>query len=206
MFSFFISEFNILYSCALFFVMGLALLEGIGLVIGLSMASAFDDMFSFDIDVDATLPSGGLSGVLGWLYLSRLPVLVWLILFLTSFGIAGLSINFIVILPTLLSFPIALIIAIFSCRILGGKIATIMPTNESSAISSDSFTGKIATITVGKARKGSAAEAVLHDDFHQKHYLMVEPEVQGQEFMQGTQVILIKKLSRSWLAIEFEPS
>ncbi|GLS90553.1 hypothetical protein GCM10007916_16200 [Psychromonas marina] len=186
--------------------MGLALLEGIGLVIGLSMASAFDDMFSFDIDVDATLPSGGLSGVLGWLYLSRLPVLVWLILFLTSFGIAGLSINFIVILPTLLSFPIALIIAIFSCRILGGKIATIMPTNESSAISSDSFTGKIATITVGKARKGSAAEAVLHDDFHQKHYLMVEPEVQGQEFMQGTQVILIKKLSRSWLAIEFEPS
>lgn len=206
MFSFFISDFNILYSCALFFVICLALLEGIGLLIGLSIVTALDDLFSFDIDVDATLPSGGLSGILGWLYLSRLPLLVWLILFLTSFGIAGLSINFVVILPTLLSFPIAFIVAIFSCRILGGKIATIMPTNESSAISSHSFTGKIATITVGKARKGSAAEAVLHDDFHQKHYLMVEPEMQGQEFIQGTQVILIKKLSRSWLAIEFEPS
>lgn len=182
--------------------MGLALLEGIGLVIGLSIASAFDDLFSFD--VDATLPSGGLSGVLGWLYLSRLPILVWLILFLTSFGIAGLSINFIILLPTLLSFPIALVIAIFSCRIIGGKIAAIMPTNESSAISSHSFTGKIATITVGKASKGNAAEAVLHDDFHQKHYLMVEPELQGDEFVQGTKVVLIEKLSRSWLAIEFK--
>jgi len=204
LFSFFISDFNLLYSCAIFFVIGLALLEGIGLLIGLSVAGALDDLFSFDVDIDATLPSGGLSGILGWLYLSRLPVLVWLILFLTSFGIAGLSLNYLVVLPTLLSFPIALVAATFSCRILGRQIASIIPTNESSAISSHSFAGKIATITVGKARKGYAAEAVLNDDFHQKHYLMVEPEQQGDEFVQGTKVILIEKLPRSWLAIEFK--
>ncbi len=206
LFSFLMADFNLLYSCALFFVIGLALLEGLGLLIGLSLASALDDLLSIDLDVDAnvTLSSGGLSALLGWLYVFRLPFLVWLLLFLTSFGIAGLSVNYIVALPTLLSFPIALVIAIFSCRILGKQIATIMPKNESSAISSNSFSGKVATITVGKARKGSAAEAVLHDEFNQKHYLLVEPEQQGQEFVQGTQVVLVEKIKSSWLAIEFK--
>lgn len=208
MFSFFMADFNLLYSSSLFFVACLALLEGVGLLIGLSLTNALDDLLPIDLDVDAdlTLSDGGLSVVLGWLYLHRLPFLVWMLLFLTSFGIAGLSINYMWPLPTLLSFPIALVIAIFSCRILGKRIASIMPKNESSATSYHSFSGKIATITVGKARKGNAAEAVLHDEFNQKHYLLVEPEQQGQEFDKGTQVVLVEKIQHSWLAIEFKAS
>ena len=200
------ADYNLLYSSALFFVLCLAMLEGVGLLIGLSLASALDDLLPIDLDVDTDVPlsSGGLSAVLGWLYLHRLPFLVWLLLFLTSFAMAGLTVNYMFVLPTLLSFPIALVIAIVNCRILGKKIAMVMPKNESSAISSHSFSGKVATITVGKASKGNAAEAVLHDEFKQKHYLLVEPELQDQEFVQGTQVVLIEKLQNSWLAIEFK--
>ncbi|PKF60870.1 hypothetical protein CW745_13430 [Psychromonas sp. psych-6C06] len=205
MLAFFSADFNLLYSCSLLFVICIALLEGVGLLVGLSIASALDDIIPIDLDIDTELPSGGLNALIGWLYLHRLPFLVWLLLFLTSFGIAGLSINYLIALPSLISFPIVLIIALFSCRILGKKIAIIMPKNETSAISSHSFAGKIATITIGKARKGSAAEAVLQDEFNQKHYLLVEPEEANQEFTQGTQVVLIEKLSRSWIAIEFKP-
>ena len=205
MLSFFTADYNLLYSCALLFVLFLALLEGVGLLMGLSIANALDDILPIDVETDVTLSTGGLSAIVGWLYLHRLPFLVWIILFLTSFGIAGLSVNHIIILPSLVSFPIALLIAILSCRILGKQIARVVPKNESSAISSNSFSGKIATITIGKASKGNAAEAVLLDDFKQKHYLLVEPEKQGQEFNQGTQVILIEKLHHSWLAIEFKP-
>lgn len=205
MFSFFIADYNLLYSSALLFVLFLALLEGVGLVLGLSIANVLDDILPIEMDVDVSLSSGGLSAVLGWLYLHRLPFLVWLLLFLTSFGIAGLSINHVIVLPSLVSFPVALVLAMFSCRILGKQIARIMPTNESSATSSQSFSGKIATITVGQASKGNAAEAVLQDDFNQKHYLLVEPENEGQEFKQGTQVVLVEKLHHSWSAIEFKP-
>jgi len=206
MIAFFSADFNLLYSSSILFVLCLGLLEGVGLLVGLSFASALDDLLPLDLDIDTELSSGGLNAIIGWLYLHRLPFLVWLLLFLSSFGIAGLSINYLSVLPSLISFPIALVIAIFSCRILGKKIATIMPKNESSAISSNSFSGKVATITVGKASKGNAAEAVLQDEFNQKHYLLVEPEEQDQEFIQGTQVVLIEKLQHSWLAIEFKPS
>lgn len=206
MLSFFMADSNLLYSSALLFVICLALLEGVGLLIGLSLASALDDILPIDIDADVALSSGGLSAILGWLYLHRLPFLVWLLLFLCSFGIAGLSINYVTALSSLISFPLALIAAVFSCRFLGKKIATIMPKNESSAVSFHSFSGKVATITVGKARKGNAAEAVFQDEFNQKHYLLVEPEHSNQEFIQGTQVVLIEKRQHSWLAIKFDLS
>lgn len=199
------ADFNLLYSSALLFVIFLALLEGGGLLIGVSLANALDDILPLEIDNDVALSSGGVSAVLGWLYLHRLPFLVWLLLFLTSFGIAGLSLNYMTTLYHFITLPIALLIAIFSCRFLGKKIANIMPKNESSAVSSGSFVGKIATITVGKARKGFAAEAVLQDKFKQKHYFLVEPEHEGLEFTQGTQVVLIEKLKNSWLVIEFKP-
>lgn len=200
--SFLLADFNLLYSCALLFVLCLALLEGIGLLIGLSLASGLDNLLPIDLDTDISLSSGGLSAVLGWLYLHRLPFMVWLLLFLTSFGVVGLSINSLIVLPTLISFSITFIITILSCRVLGKKMAEIMPANESSAISSHTFSGKIATITIGKGTKGNATEAVLHDDFNQKHYLLVEPENEEQIFLPGTQVVLIEKLQHSWLAIE----
>lgn len=208
MISFFLADFNLLYSGALCFVLFLALLEGVGSLIGLSIASALDDIFSIDIDVDidAGLASGGLSGVLGWLYLHRLPFLVWLILFLTSFGVIGLTSNYIYILPNLISLPITLLMTFFSCRLLGKQIAIIMPKNESSAVSSHSFSGKIATITIGKGTKGNATEAVLHDEFNQKHYVLVEPEQSDQVFLPGMKVLLIEKANNSWLATAFEPS
>ncbi len=205
MLAFFVADFNLPYSLALAIVIGLALIEGAGLLIGLSLISLFDDLIPIDLDVDANadLPSGGLTAFLGWLYFNQLPFLVWLLLFLTCFGVAGLTLNYIVNLTLIISLPVTLLLAILASRFLGKHIAQIIPKNESSASSSTSFAGKLATITIGKASKGNAAEAVLHDEFNQKHYVMVEPEQEQQVFEQGTQVVLIEKQQNSWIAIEF---
>ena len=203
MLAFFLADFNLPYSLALTLVLGLAFIEGVGLLIGLSLGSLLDDLFSIDIDVDPELPSGGFTSVLGWLYFNQLPFLVWLLLFLSSFGIAGLTLNYIITLPLIITLPITLLVAIFATRFLGRGIALIIPKNESSASSSSSFAGKVATVTVGKASKGNAAEAVLRDEFNQKHYVMVEPEEDSQIFNQGTQVVLIEKQKNSWIAVEF---
>ncbi|WP_026339261.1 OB-fold-containig protein [Psychromonas ossibalaenae] len=205
MLAFFLADFNLPYSSALAIVLGLAFIEGAGLIIGLSLGSLLDDLLPMDLDINAdpNLPAGGLTAVLGWLYLKQLPFLVWLLLFLSGFGIAGLTLNFIINLPLFLSLPFALLAAVFISRLLGRQIARIIPKNESSALSNTSFSGKLATITIGRASKGNAAEAVLHDEFNQKHYVMVEPEQESLVFEQGTQVVLIEKLKSSWTAVEF---
>ncbi len=204
MLDFFLADFNLPYTLALTLVMAIALLEGVALIIGLSFASFLDELFVIDLDIDPELSSSGLSATLGWLYFHRLPFLVWLVLLLCSFGVVGSVLNFILVMPLFITLPISFVFTVFITRYLAKRIAKIIPRNESSAASSSSFSGKLATITIGKASKGNAAEAVLRDQFNQKHYVLVEPECDQQVFEQGTQVVLVEKLSSSWLAIEFK--
>ncbi|KGJ88041.1 YqiJ family protein [Thalassotalea sp. ND16A] len=208
MLEFFLSDLNITYTIALAIVFGLALLEGIALLIGASVMSMLDDLV--DIDIDADVTPGGLTALLGWLCLNRLPMLVWLVLILISFAITGLVYNYCIV-TTLniavllwLSKPVALIGAMLLSHYLGDAIAKIVPKNESSAVSTDTFIGKVATITLGKATKGSAAEAVLKDEFNQKHYVMVEPDDEHSSFTQGASVVLMEKTANSWLAAKLK--
>ena len=49
----------------------------------------------------------------------------------------------------------------------------------------------VATIVIGSARRGSAAQAKLRDSYGQTHYVMVEPREAGDEFHAGDAVLLI---------------
>jgi len=199
---FFFSDLNLPYTLALTLVVAIALLEGIVFLIGFSFSSLLDELFSIDIEVEPRSFSFSLSSILGWLHYHRLPFLVWSILLLCSFGVVGSILNFIFVIPLFVSLPISFVCTIFITRYLAESIVKIIPKNESSAISLSSFSGQVATITIGKASKGNAAEAVFHDQFNQKHYVLVEPECKEQIFEQGKQVILVEKLTNSWLAIE----
>ena len=47
-------------------------------------------------------------------------------------------------------------------------------------------------ITLGAAQTGSPAEGRLTDEHGQSHYVMVEPDVEGERFEQGTHVLLVR--------------
>ncbi|NQZ41492.1 OB-fold-containig protein [Moritella sp.] len=64
--------------------------------------------------------------------------------------------------------------------------------------------GKAAKITIGTASSGNPAEALLLDDFNQKHYIMVEPEFEKEYLPKGTEVVIVEKLNGTWLAIPFK--
>lgn len=200
---FFLADFNLPYSISIAIVIAIACLEGVGLLIGLSVSSLLDDLFSIDFVNDTELPSGGISTTLGWLYLHRLPMLVWLLLLLSSFGIVGVTLNYLIRLPVWLTLPITAFITLFITRFLAKHLSKIIPKNESSATSSNSFVGKIATITIGTASKNHPTEAVFKDNYKQKHYVLVEPEDSSKTFTQGTQVVLVQKQKSTWLVIEF---
>jgi hypothetical protein len=67
-----------------------------------------------------------------------------------------------------------------------------MPKDESSAVSSAEFVGKLAVITCGTASAGKPAEARLYDNFGQAHYVMLEPDQADQSFTTGTEVLVVE--------------
>jgi hypothetical protein len=211
MIEFILADINIGFAVALCSVLALAMLEGIGMLIGLSMVNLLDHIspIDLDIDVDTDLPVGGLTPLLGWLCLNRLPLLIWLVLFLTSFGITGYTLNYILLnnftihFSEFLIYGLSFILSLYATHHIGVPLSRLLPKNESSAISNNSFNGLIATITIGTAKQDSPAEASLIDSFNQKHYVLVSPDNDNEEFNQGQQVVLVEKKESFWLAIKF---
>lgn len=219
MFEFFLADANVYFNVAIGIVLVLGLLEGLGMLVGLSLIALFDNLSPFDVelklgldasaDPSADLSTGGLTQIAGWLCLNRLPLMVWLVLFLTCFGIAGYVLNFTLVslfgiyVTTLISIPASILAGLLLTGKLGKRLATLMPKNESSAVGTATFGGRIATITAGTARKGSPAEASFVDHFKQKHYVMVEPMETSDVFAVGDQVVLVEKGTNAWLATSY---
>lgn len=211
MIEFLLADFNTGFAIAIGFVIALALLEGIGMLIGLSLMGLLDQIspIELDLDVDAEFTDTGLTPLLGWLCLNKLPLLIWLVLFLTSFSIAGYCINYIIInalnslAPPILVYILASFAALFLTRFLGIPLGRVLPKSESSAVSNNSFKGLIAKITIGTAQINSPAEAILLDKYNQKHYVMVSPDDEKEIFTQGEEVVLVEKKDNIWLAVKF---
>jgi hypothetical protein len=62
----------------------------------------------------------------------------------------------------------------------------------------------VGTVTLGCAIKGNPSEALVRDQYQQRHYVLVEPEVAGVEFQTGTQVVLLKREGTVWSAAKFD--
>ncbi|MEM0911796.1 MAG: YqiJ family protein, partial [Pseudomonadota bacterium] len=200
------------YSIALGVVLVLGLLEGLGILVGISLSTIVDNLSPIEMDIDASgdISSGGLSSIIGWLCLNRLPLMIWFVLFLTLFAVVGYTVNFATgsvigyFLPGWLVFPAAVIGGMLLTGRLGFQLAKIMPKNETSAVYQESLEGRLAEITIGTAKVGSPAEASVTDDFEQKHYVMVEPIGNDEVFYQGSKVVLIEKGDSCWTATSLD--
>lgn len=178
-----------------------------------------------DLEVDGDIPGGGgaldgdapavpnpesvgpLSQVLGWLCVGRVPILVLLIVFLTSFGMVGFFVQglmrgiFGFALPEIVAVVPALAGAFPATRFAGLTLARLIPKEETEAVSRAHFVGRVATITSGEAQRGLAAEAKLTDRFGQTHYIRVEPDDDAERFAQGTDVIVVRQSGSIFYAI-----
>ena len=102
---------------------------------------------------------GPFTRMLSWLRVGRVPILILAVIFLLAFGLGGLLLQAVVSrmlgapLPTLVAVVPALFFGVGSMNVLGGLAENIVPRDESSAVSSDSFVGRVATITLGNGRE-----------------------------------------------------
>jgi len=209
---FIINDANSIFSIALTVMLFISILEGITTVLGFGVSSFLETIFP-DIELEIgseDAPNGVLSRLFSWLNYGKVPVLIILICFLTAFGLVGYSLQYFTyalvssLIPQIIIAPIALIISLPFIKLFTSAVEKIMPKDETSALTHESFIGKIATITLGTANFGSPAEAKVKDKYGQTHYFMVEPQSEDFEFKQGEDVLLSKQNLNSFYAIKNE--
>lgn len=207
--AFLLADQNLPFTVALAVMLLIAALEGVGLVLGWQLSTTLESLLpDFNVDLDSPdIQGGALSRLLGWLRIGKVPVLMLLIIFLTAFGLIGLLLQSIThdlfgfLWPALPATVPAFLAALPVMRLLAKGLEKIMPRVETSAVSSDSFIGKIAYITLGTANQGQPAQAKLTDSFGATHYIMVEPDITGESFTTGTAVILVSRTGFRFRAI-----
>ena len=206
MLSFLLDDANFWFSCALGIVIALFILEMAGMFFGVSLLGLVDDQAALDADADS---SSGFTEFGSWLALDRVPLLVWLVLLLTTFGTAGLTFNFLslTLLDTYfarwLITLLAVVAGLFCTARFGTFLARLLPKQESSATTADELVGTVGHITVGVARQNSPAEGKFIDAHGQPHYLLVEPFEPDEQFSQGEKILLIQKRDYRWLASRY---
>lgn len=199
--AFLLQDGNLLFTGALLLMLMIALLEGIMTLIGVGISDLVDNLLP-EIEIDANMPdtglSGGLTRLLGWMRFGEVPALILLVAFLVAFGVSGLIIQYSAdallgaILPGWLLVLPVLLLALPQVRLLANLMRRMGMGDESEAIRRDSFSGRVAVITVGEAKAGSPAEARFSDEFGTNHYVMVEPD-EGETFKQGDRVLLVEE-------------
>lgn len=189
----------------------IAALEGLSMVFGAALSGLLDGVLpdldlpdlDADIDADVDLDVSGLESVgpltylMSWLSFGKAPALILIIVFLAVFGLAGLTIQSAVhgatgLIPPgwMASIP-AILIAIPSMRYGGKAFGAVMPKEETEAVSTERFIGKVATVIRGKAERGMPAEAKLKDLHGLTHWVLVEPDEDGESFAAGEEVIVV---------------
>jgi hypothetical protein len=195
---------NLLFTSALVLVLTIGLIELISLMGGIGLFDFLDGAFSGggdalggDVEVKSSIPIA--DALLGWLKLGRVPAIIAMLAFLFLFGAIGLKLQafagslFGSSLPVVAAAPIVLLAVLLPLRWLIGLLSLIIPRDETAAVSPESFIGRVATIMIGEASSGKPAEAKLIGPLGRTHYVMVEPDVPGESFSQGSQVLIVAR-------------
>lgn len=213
MIEFFLSPSNTPFVISLAIMMAITIIEIISASLGMGLSEMVDSFLpefdaDIEVDVDADVdmgvtgaggPGDSLVKLLAWFRVGEVPVIMLFIVFLTGFGLSGLIIQFIltsviqITLPaTLASIP-AILCSFVMVRVCGGILGKYLPKDETYAVSQDSFPGMVATLTLGSAEVGKPAEAKLQDQHGQTHYILVEPDNEGEIFNRGDKTIVVSQ-------------
>ena len=200
---------NLIFSVCICLMLFIGLLEIVLLVLGGGSQGMLEQFLPEDAHQPDLAPidqPAALTQFLEWLYLGRIPLLVWLIIFLTLYGLTGLIIQTIFyhvrlhLLSAWVLAPVCLLLSMPLVRYGSMFIAKILPQDETTAIYSDDLIGRTAIIILGEAKVNSPAQAKLRDQFGQMHYILVEPE-QESIFKPGQAVILTQRTHNGFRAI-----
>jgi len=197
-------EANSPYFFALSFLIILFIFEVLGLLIGMSLSHAFDSFIDFDVNTDV----GGHLSLLG---LGKVPFIIWLTFFFGLFSLIGYAANAISssifgYMPVWVSIVPVVITSFMINGILCKVFAKILPRFETTAVSTDTFSGRVAKVTIGDATYTKFAMGVVLDEHNMYHNIRIKAMDDGVVLNQNNPVILVEQIKGSaiWQAIPYE--
>ncbi len=189
------------FAAALAGLLILGLIELIGLLL---VGAGLSDLADLAVDVHA-LPD---LSVTNWLLIKELPLAVILMLAFGGFGVTGMTLQMVLTqvqgtpAPFYLAGPLALVGSVLFLNRVGRLIAPLFKTTTT-AVSETTLLGRIGTLLSPRAARGFAGEVKVLDEHGQTHYLMVEPQHDGDEFKEGDQVQLMAQSGPYFLVQRF---
>ena len=203
MFEFLLASQNLFFTIALGIMLMIALVEGVGAMMGAGLSSFIDQVFpEVDIDLGIEGPEldapGSFGRFLSWIRVGQVPVLVVLVIFLLVFGVLGLVMQDLVhsftgrLMPGLVAALLTFVLALPIVRGATNALAKVIPKDETSAVSRDSFIGRSAIITLGEAKRGYPTQAKVKDRYGKVHYLLVEPDNPEDTLKKDDWILLVK--------------
>lgn len=203
---------NLPFTIALAMMALLTVLELLGYAFGASVSGLLDGWFDLDVnvgDVDGSeLAAQSLADrFMGWIHFGKVPVLILLATFLVCYGLGGWIVQGTVLslsgymLPAWVAGPALLPVALSGVRIFGSGLARVLPKDETQVVSQQAMIGRVATLVLGTARQGAAAQARVRDLHGQTHYVMLEPDEADETFQCGEQVLLVAQHGSIYRAI-----
>lgn len=167
----------------------------------LDLDADFDAEFDIEgveaLESDAIVPEVG-GGVLDWLGFGKVPLLIWLGVFLLSFGFGGFVLQSVLnaSLGALPSGIAALIVAPAATWFTGRfahLFARLLPKIESSAVSKNHLGRRRGVVSQGNAARGRPAEVRVSDGHGNTHYIRAEPLRDDAVLPQGTEVLVMRR-------------
>lgn len=184
-----LAEYNLPFAVALALMVLLAAVQLLGL-----------GGWSIDADADSDLDADGAAdGMLSLLGFGRVPLMIWLALFLLCFAAIGVSGQ--ALADSLLGAPLdkwlaAVLAGGASLPVTGALVrplARVLPQDETTAVGLDSLLGRRGTITTGRAAAGSPARTRVLDRHGHPHFVMLEPHEAQLVIEEGDDVLLVRR-------------
>ncbi len=191
--SFLLSAPYVPFSSAILIMIGIGLLEIVGIGFSaLDIDAHIDHAVGHDVDVDG----GHNIDVLGWLGIGYVPLMAVLVSFLSLFGLAGMIEQNLMqqffghTLPLAFAVPGSLVVSLPLTGVMARVLGRFMPHEETTIIGNHDLLGKRAVVITGTANKGNPTKARITDNYGQTHYIMVEPDM--DEVSEGDELILVR--------------
>ncbi|EPF80005.1 YqiJ family protein [Acinetobacter rudis] len=206
----FIEPANLVFSISLCLMLFLGITEAILLLVGSSSQGLLeqflpDQITGQHVELQTVENNSAFVSLLEWLYLGKVPLLIWFVIFLTVyalFGFIGQSLIYTVsghYLSIWIAAPASLLLCMPLVRFSALIIAKILPQDQSTAIYSDELIGRTGIIILGEAKPNSPAQAKVKDQFGLTHYVLVEPET-DTIYVQGQHVVLTQRTTLGFKA------
>ncbi|MEZ5680823.1 MAG: YqiJ family protein [Erythrobacter sp.] len=192
-----LEPYNMPFAVALVLMFALLVIQLLGVL---------DIDLDIDTDGDGAMHAGPIDGFLTLLGLGRVPLTIWLVVFLLLFAGLGVGIQQLAKsftgapLDRLLAAVLAAGGAIPATSVIARPLGRILPQDETTAVDVGTLVGRRATITDGIARSGSPARARVHDMHGQTHHVMVEPHEHSSELHAGDEILLVRREGNQFYA------